>query len=64
MNDSRSSFDNEENGAILGVSYEKRYDYNFILKNIKESLDLLSSLMNNLKQYLKSDTENNTFLFD
>ena len=64
MNDSRSSFDNEENVAILGVSYEKRYDYNFILKNIKESLDLLSSLMNNLKQYLKSDTENNTFLFD
>jgi hypothetical protein len=64
MNDSRSSFDNEENGAILGVSYEKRYDYNFILKNIQESLDLLSSLMNNLKQYLKSDTENNTFLFD
>ena len=64
MNDSRSSFDNEENVAILGVSYEKRYDYNFILKNIKESLDLLSSLMNYLKQYLKSDTENNTFLFD
>lgn len=54
----------EDDQNILGFGTKKQVALDTIVCNIKNAMKMLSTLLDELRNYLKSDIENNTYLFE
>jgi len=64
MNDRRSSFIEIGNGKeALGIGGSKQLDFNDILYDSKQAMQHLSTLMEEVTEFVKNDFENNTYLY-
>ena len=54
----------EDDQNILGFGTKKQVALDTIVCNIKNAMKMLSTLLDQLRNYLKSDIENNTYLFE
>lgn len=63
LSDPRITLIKDGDAEALGMGGSKQFELKFILKNAKESMLILSDLMERLKEYVKKDA-NNYYLFE
>lgn len=64
QNNYKTAVEQTEKREIMEFNFGKQYEYSEIRDDALKSLNILSEMMSELREFMKNDTENNKFLFE